>query len=383
MQQHNFFKLFSWQRLYALIIKEICQLKRDYTTFAMIIMIPVIQILMFGYAINNDPKHLPTVILSSDNSDFVRTYVTGLKNTGYFQIIESVKDENTAEKMLAVGDAHFIINIPSDFTQQLIRGRHPAILLEADGTDPTAITNAVAAANTITLTIFKHLLVGSLSSLENKPPPFELRTHIKYNPSGITQYNVVPGLIGVILTMTLVMVTAMAITRERERGTMENLLATPAKPLEVMIGKTLPYIVVGYLQATIILVAARFLFAVPMQGSLLLLMLLMLPFIFANLLVGITFSTVANTQLQASQMAVFFFLPSIMLSGFMFPFRGMPEWAQWLGQLLPMTHFINITRSILLKGNGFIYVWPDVWPILLFILAVVFIGVKRYRQTLD
>lgn len=378
-------KDFSWTRLRALIIKEFCQLKRDYTTFAMIIMIPVIQILIFGYAINNDPKHLPAIVLSSDYSDFTRTYVNGLKNTGYFDVIEVTRDEGVAEKMLATGQVHFIVNIPSDFTRQLIRGQRPALLIEADGTDPTAITNAVAAANAITPTIFNSLLVGSLSDLANTQTPssFELRTHIKYNPSGITQYNVVPGLMGVILTMTLVMVTAMAITRERERGTMENLLSTPVRPVEVIIGKTLPYIVVGYTQAVIILTAAYFLFHVPMHGSLLLLLILTLPFIFANLLVGITFSTVAYTQLQASQMSIFFFLPSIMLSGFIFPFRGMPIWAQWIGQVLPMTHFINITRGVLLKGNGFSYVWPEVWPILLFMFVAVFIGIRRYRQTLD
>lgn len=376
-------KNFSWSRLRALIIKEFCQLKRDYTTFAMIIMIPVIQILIFGYAINNDPKHLPTVVLSSDYTDFTRAYVNGLKNTGYFDVLETTGDENAAEKMLATGQAHFVVNIPSDFTRQLIRGQRPALLLEADGADPTAITNAVAAANAISSTIFNSLLVGSLSNPSGAQAPFELRTHIKYNPSGITQYNVVPGLMGVILTLTLVMITAMAITRERERGTIENLLSTPAKPVEVIVGKSLPYIIVGYIQAAIILLAARFLFHVPAQGSIVLLMVLTLPFIFANLLVGIMFSTVAYTQLQASQMATFFFLPSIMLSGFLFPFRGMPLWAQWIGQILPMTHYINITRGILLKGNGFIYVWPEVWPILLFMVVATFIGVRRYRQTLD
>jgi ABC-2 type transport system permease protein len=375
--------LYSWSRLWAIIVKEFVQLKRDYTTFAMIISIPLIQIVLFGYAINNDAKHLPLVIVAADQSSFTRTISERLQKTQYFNIVAYAETEAEAERLMATGQAQFILNIPSDFSRKLVRHEQPHILLEADATDPTGISNALNAASTLSGSILNQDLTGPLEDLQQQQPAFKLDIHPKYNPTALTQFYVVPGLLGVILTMTLVMVTAMAITKERERGTIESLLITPAKPIEVIIGKAIPYIVVGYAQTILVLVTAYYLFEVPIRGSIALLMFVSLPFILANLLVGIDFSTLAENQLQASQMSTFFFLPSILLSGFAFPFRGMPEWAQWIGNTLPMTHYVNITRGIMLKGNSWSQIWPNFWPILVFMLLAAIIAVSRYKQTLD
>jgi ABC-2 type transport system permease protein len=265
----------------------------------------------------------------------------------------------------------------------LVRGERPALLLEADATDPAAASNAVAAAGALVRTVFDAELTGPLSHLRGQPDPVGLRVHRRYNPEGITQYNIVPGLMGVILTMTMVMMTSLAVTRERERGTMENLLAMPVRPMEVMIGKILPYIGVGYVQVVVIVASGRWLFGVPLVGSLTLLSVVLLLFIASNLTVGFTFSTMAKNQLQAMQMSFFFFLPSILLSGFMFPFRGMPGWAQWIGEIFPLTHFLRVVRGILLKGNGVAEIWPEMWPIIAFVVASAALAMKQYRQTLD
>jgi ABC-2 type transport system permease protein len=255
--------------------------------------------------------------------------------------------------------------------------------VEADATDPSATGNAVSALAALNLAALDHDLTGPLAAQKAGPAPFEVRVHRRYNPEGITQYNIVPGLMGVVLTMTMIMMTSIAMTRERERGTMENLLATPVTPFEVMLGKIVPYIVVGFVQVTVILTAARFLFGVPMVGSLALLLGALLLFIAANLAIGFTFSTIAKTQMQAMQMTFFFFLPSMLLSGFMFPFRGMPAWAQVLGEVFPLTHFLRIVRGILLKGSGVAEIYPSVWPLALILLVVTVAAMRRYNRTLD
>lgn len=374
---------FNLRRFWAIVLKEFIQMRRDRVTFGMMIGIPLLQLVMFGYAINADPKHLPTAVLSADSSVFSRTLLWALRNSDYFRIVGTASREAEVRRMLSHGDVQFVIHIPEDFARRLLRGERPALLLEADATDPLATGYALSALNTLVSQAFDRDLQGPLRRLRASPGPVELRTHRHYNPENNTQYNVVPGLIGVVLTMTLVIITALAITRERERGTMENLLSTPTRPFEVMIGKIIPYILVGYTQVGVVLLAARFLFHVPMAGSLPLLLAIMLLFIFANLAVGITFSTVARNQLQAVQMAFFFFLPSILLSGFMFPFRGMPPWAQVVGEVLPLTHFLRMVRGILLKGNGLPQLWPELWPIALFTVVMLTVGLKRYRQTLD
>lgn len=374
---------FSLYRLFAVFYKEFIQMRRDRLTFAMMVGVPLIQLTLFGFAINTDPKALPTAVFVKDHSPMTRRILAALENSGYFRIDAEVGSEAEMERVLAEGEVQFVVEIPVDFTRKLVRGERPVMLVSADATDPAATSNALTALQQINLHGLDGDLTGPLASLRAQDPAFELRVHRRYNPEGITQYNIVPGLMGVILTMTMIMMTAMAITREVERGTMENLLATPVQPLEVMIGKILPYIVVGYVQVTVILVAAHYVFGVPMAGSLFLLLSCILVFIAANLAVGILFSTAAKSQMQAMQMSFFFFLPSLLLSGFMFPFRGMPHWAQVIGEVLPLTHFLRIVRGILLKGNTMLEVWPNLWPMLLFIVVVVGLGLKRYRRTLD
>jgi ABC-2 type transport system permease protein len=374
---------FSWSRWSGIVVKEFIQLRRDRLTFAMIVGIPVIQLLLFGFAINSDPKNLPTAVVSQDNSAQARTLISALQASGYFRVVAQLSSEAQAREALASGRAQFVVTIPVDFARDLVRGQRPVLLVEADATDPAATGNAIGALPQIAANALRHDLRGPLAPLVPADPPVELRVHRLYNPEGVTAYNIVPGLMGVILTMTMVLMTGLAMTRERERGTFENLLSTPALPVEVMTGKLVPYIVIGLVQVTLVLLAAYFIFDVPMYGNLGLLYLVVLLFIAANLTLGITFSSVARNQLQAMQMTFFFFLPSILLSGFMFPFRGMPEWAQVIGNLLPLTHFLILVRGILLKGSGATELWHAVWPLAAFMLVVMAVGLKSYRRTLD
>ena len=374
---------FNWRRLWAVVLKEFIQMRRDRLTFGMMVGIPMIQLVLFGYAINSNPKHLPTAVYAADNSPFSRTIFWALRNSSYFDLTREAHSAAEIQNWLAEGKVQFAVTVPVDFSRKLVRGEKPELLLEADATDPSAVGFAQAAVNQLATTVINRDLTGPLTKLRASAPPFTLVTHQHYNPESISQYNIVPGLMGVMLTMTMIIITGLAITRERERGTMENLLSTPVHPGEVIVGKIVPYIMVGYVQVALVLLAAKFLFDVPFIGSVPLLVALTFLFIVANLAVGITFSTIAKNQLQAVQMAFFFFLPSLLLSGYMFPFRGMPGWAQDLGECLPLTHFLRIVRGILLKGNGMAECVPDLWPIALFVAVMLVIAVKRYRQTLD
>jgi ABC-2 type transport system permease protein len=374
---------FSFARAYAIALKEFVQMRRDRLTFAMIVGIPIAQVLLFGFVINTDPKALPTAIVDYDRTEFTRSIASALKNTGYFSVVAAPPTSDAADEMLARGEIQFAIVFPAGFSRQLIRGERPSVLLAADATDPSATGNALAALSQVGASALDRDLTGPLAALQPGPAPFSLDVQRRYNPEGATQYNIVPGLLAVILQMTMVMMTAFAITRERERGTYEGLLATPVLPLEVMTGKIAPYIIVGLIQSAIILLAARYLFDVPMVGSLTLLGATMMLYIASLLGLGYAISTLASNQLQAMQMTFFFFLPTMLLSGFMFPFRGMPPWAKALGELFPATHFLRIVRGILLKGNGAADIASHVWPIALFMAAVVAIAMWRYRQTLD
>jgi len=374
---------FNWRRLWAVVLKEFIQMRRDRLTFGMMVGIPMIQLVLFGYAINSNPKHLPTAVYAADNSPFSRTIFWALRNSSYFDLTREAHSAAEIQNWLAEGKVQFAVTVPVDFSRKLVRGEKPELLLEADATDPSAVGFAQAAVNQLATTVINRDLTGPLTKLRASAPPFTLVTHQHYNPESISQYNIVPGLMGVMLTMTMIIITGLAITRERERGTMENLLSTPVHPGEVIVGKIVPYIMVGYVQVALVLLAAKFMFDVPFIGSVPLLLALTFLFIVANLAVGITFSTIAKNQLQAVQMAFFFFLPSLLLSGYMFPFRGMPGWAQDLGECLPLTHFLRIVRGILLKGNGLAECVPDLWPIALFVAVMLVIAVKRYRQTLD
>ncbi|MHC1745297.1 MAG: ABC transporter permease [Syntrophobacteraceae bacterium] len=374
---------FSFKRFWAMVVKEFIQMRRDRVTFAIMVGIPLIQLILFGFAINSDPKHLPAAVLQADRGPHGRTILQAIQNSSYFDFVREVHTEAEAHDVLARGQVQFVINIPENFSRDFLRGDRPAVLVEADATDPAATGNALSSLTNAVNGALQNDLKGPLAYLAGSDGPVDLRIHARYNPEAITQYNIVPGLMGVVLTMTMVMITGLAITRERERGTMENLLSMPTRPFEVLLGKIIPYILVGYVQVGLILTAARLIFNVPMIGSLPLLLLVALVFIAANLAMGITFSTVAQNQLQAVQMAFFFFLPSLLLSGFMFPFRGMPQWAQRVGEVFPLTHFLRIVRGILLKGNGLEEVVLELWQIALFATVVLIIGVKRYRQTLD
>jgi ABC-2 type transport system permease protein len=374
---------FSFARWWSIVRKEFLQLRRDRITFAMMIGVPILQMILFGYAINSDPKHLPTAVISADDSEFTRSFIAAMRNSEYFKIVSTLPDEESARRALAQGQVQFVLAIPVGFTRNLTKGSRPSLLIEADATDPTAIGTALGALPSIATGVLQRDLTGPLSRLAVEPAAFDVQVHRLYNPEGVTAYNVVPGIIGVILTLTMVMMTGLAMTRERERGTMENLLATPVLPLEVMTGKMVPYIAIGLVQVTIILIAARYVFSVPFEGSVLAIYLVSLLFVAANLTIGITLSSLAQNQLQAVQLTIFYFLPNILLSGFMFPFAGMPKWAQVVGNVLPLTYFNRLIRGILLKGNGWLDLWPHVWPLLIFVCVVMGIAVRFYRRTLD
>ena len=369
-------------RILAVLLKEVIQLRRDRLTFAMLVGVPILQLVLFGYAINGDPRLLPTAVVAMDDGPLVRAVVRAAENTGYFRVVAHTTDAE-AEALIAKGQVQFALVFPADFSRRVLRGERPAMAVYADAADPAATGPAAAALAALPALALARELQGPLATLRAGAAPFELRLHRRYNPEGLTAYNVVPGLMGVILTMTLVMLTAMAMTRERERGTLENLLATPVRPLEMMVGKILPYVIFGYLQVLLIFGASRVLFGVPMHGSFGLLTAMVLLFIVATLAVGFTFSTVARSQMQSMQMTIFYFLPNILLSGFMFPFRGMPRWAQVLGELLPLTHFLRMVRGIMLKGASWGDIWLEAAAILAFIGVVGAIALLRYRQTID
>ena len=371
------------KRVWAMVVKEFVQMRRDRMTFATMLFIPILQLTLFGYAINTDPKHLPTAVLTRDDGPLTRAVLAAMKNSDYFAFTRQVRDPAELDAMLRSGAAQFAVEIPASFERDVRRGDHPSLLVIADATDPVATGTAIAAMQGLIDTALRRELRGPDAAVEARAPPVTLTLQRRYNPEGLTQYNIVPGLLGVVLTMTMMMFTALAVTREIERGTMESLLAMPIRPVEIMIGKIAPFVLVGFVQMTIIIGAASYLFDVPIRGSVGLLVLLSTLFAAANLAVGYTFSTVAENQLQAVQMTFFFFLPNILLSGFMFPFRGMPQWAQVIGEILPLTHFMRIARGIMLKGNGLADMRLDVLALVIFLVAAMGIALLRFRRTLD
>ncbi|MEM7764761.1 MAG: ABC transporter permease [Pseudomonadota bacterium] len=373
----------SIARIIAVAMKELVQMRRDRLTFAMMFGIPVMQLIMFGFAINLDPKQLPTALLVEEQTPIVRSLVSAMKASGYYEFVVQTDDPRQSSALLARGDVSFVVSVPSGFTRKLLRGERPQILIEADASDPAATSNAIGQAEKILSQALRHDLNGSIANIAAGATPFQLIVHSNYNPEGKTSYNIVPGLLGVILTMTLVMITGMAMTREIEQGTMENLLAMPARPSEVMLGKILPYLLVGSAQTAVFLLAARLLFNVPFAGSLWILLTSVAIFVLANLALGFTFSTIARSQMQAMQLAFFFFLPSLLLSGFMFPFRGMPTWAQTIGELLPLTHFLRIVRGVMLKDTDFGQLTQPMIAMGVFTVLVMGIAMLRYRRTLD
>ena len=363
----------------AMLIKEFIQLRRDRVSFAMIVMVPLMQLLLFGYAINSTPRDLPTAVLLQESSDVGRSILKAFENTRYFKVTRLVRDEAEFDRVLAAGEVLFAVEIPRGFERALRRGDKPAILVAADATDPVASGPALGALGQLIQTA----LVHDRGLPDSAAPLFEVRTHARYNPAAATQLNIVPGLVGTILTMTMLIFTALSVTREIERGTMESLLSMPITPVEIMIGKIVPYIIVGFVQAALIIGVGMGLFGVPVFGSLSLLAVLSTLFIAANLAIGYTFSTVAQNQLQAMQMSMMFFLPNILLSGFMFPFAGMPVWAQWIGEALPLTHYLRIVRAIMLKGSTLADLHYDALALAGLMLLAMLIAVTRFRRTLD
>ena len=368
-----------WRRAKAMLVKEFVQLRRDRVSFAMIVMIPIMQLILFGYAINTTPRNLPTAVLLQETSDVGRTILAAIERTGYFKITHRVSSVEEFDRVLASGEVLFAIEIPAGFERALRRGDMPALLVAADATDPVGSSSALGALNRIA----QVALINERMLPDQTQPLFEIRAHARYNPAASSSLNIVPGLVGTILTMTMLIFTALSVTREVERGTMESLLSMPISPLEIMVGTIIPYIMVGFTQAALIIGFGILLFGVPILGSLLLLGLLSTLFIATNLSIGYSFSTVAQNQLQAIQMTFMFFLPNILLSGFMFPFAGMPVWAQWIGEALPLTHYLRIVRSIMLKGSGFFELQYEVLALFVLMLVAMTIAVTRFRRTLD
>jgi ABC-2 type transport system permease protein len=368
-----------WRRTSAMVLKEFLQLRRDRITFATMITIPLLQLVLFGYAINTTPRDLPTAVLLQESSDVGRSILAALQNTKYFKVTQQLRDAAEFDQVLSSGKVLFAVEVPSGFERALRRGDKPALLVAADATDPVASGPAVAALSQIV-----DAALRNERGLPDKGQPlFEIRTHQRYNPAAVTALNVVPGLLGTILTLTMLIFTALSVTREIERGTMESLLAMPITPLEIMLGKIAPYVLVGFLQATLIIAAGVAMFRVPLVGNLVLLVSLTTLFIATNLSFGYTFSTLAQNQLQAVQMSMMFFLPNMLLSGFIFPFLGMPKWAQVVGECLPLTHFMRIARSIMLKGSTLAELRYDTLALAGLMALAMIIAVTRFRRTLD
>jgi ABC-2 type transport system permease protein len=375
--------VFSFARLGALLIKEFIQMRRDRITFAMMLGVPLMQLVLFGFAINNDPKSLPTALVAMSNDQYTRAMVSALQMTGYYRFDHVAQSAAEAEALMAKGAVSFVVTIPADFARRVERGDNPQILIEADATDPSAASGAVSTLSKVASQALLRAQGMQATAAETAKEQLQVVVHQRYNPEGISQYNIVPGLLGVILQMTMVMMTAMALTRETERGTMENLLAMPSSPAEIMLGKVLPFLVVGAVQVAVVLVAAKLLFSIPFVGSLTLLLSTVLAFVLSLVLLGYTISTMARSQMQAMQLTFFFFLPSLLLSGFMFPYRGMPGWAQVLGEIFPLTHFLRITRAVMLKGADFNAIAAEVGWLMLFVALFAGTALVRFRRTLD
>lgn len=374
---------FSIGRFRAVLVKEFIQMRRDRLTFAMMIVLPIVQLMLFGFAINSDPRNLPTLIEMGDNGPITRAVIAGMQNSTYFDFKGPIGGAAAGEEALRRGDTNFVVVIPQNFERDVVRGLQPIILVAADASDPSAAGGAVAALGSILQVAIEQTLTGPLASKPLTPPPFSAIVHLEYNPEGKTSTNIVPGLLAIILSMTMVMITAVAIVKETERGTMEMLIATPVRPLEVMLGKILPYVFVGYVQTTVFLIAARLVFAVPFDGSFLAFFIGFNLFVVVNLALGFLISTAARNQMQAMQLSFFTILPSILLSGFLFPFAGMPGWAQFIGEGVPATHFLRVVRKVMLKGGDVSDVLPQIWALAIILVVISVVAMLRYRQTLD
>jgi len=366
-------------RLWPMLRKEFIQMRRDRLTLGMMVGIPAVQLALFGFAIRTEVRHLPTVVLDESRSAESRSLIAVMRNTGNFDIVGSVTSRAELTDLLASGKAHAAVVIPPEFQRDIKRGRTAQAQIIVDAADPMASSAAIAGAS----------LAGAVRGAEiaagrsGRAPPLEVRVRPWYNPAMRTEAYIVPGIIGVLLSLTLLLITSMAIVRERERGTLEQLIVTPLSKTSLMLGKILPFVLVGYVQMTVILVLGKILFDIPIRGSLLLLYIVTFGFIVANLGIGLLISTLVRTQAQAMQLGFFMMLPNILLSGFMFPRVAMPEPAQWLGALLPLTYYLEILRGILLKGIGLEYLWRDALVLVGFAAVLVTLSVRRFSKTVD
>ena len=376
-------RFFSLERLFALLKKEVIQMRRDRITFAMMLGIPLIQLMLFGFAINSDPKGLPAALVAPTEDRFTRAIVSALELTGYYRFDHPHASAAEAEALITRGEVSFVVTIPSDFGRRVMRGDKPQILIEADATDPSVASGAISTLGTVAAEALLRETGAEAQAVEAAAAKMQVVVHRRYNPEGITQYNIVPGLLGVILQMTMVMMTAMALTREIERGTMENLLSMPATPVEIMLGKVLPYLGVGAVQVAVVLTASKLIFSVPFMGAMWLLLLGVFIFVSSLVILGYLISTASRTQMQAMQLTFFFFLPSLLLSGFMFPYRGMPGWAQALGEIFPLTHFLRLIRAVMLKGADYAGVAQPMAALALFVILYAVLALLRFRRTLD
>ncbi|HEX8901341.1 ABC transporter permease [Vitreimonas sp.] len=373
----------SWSRLAALFVKEAVQMRRDRLTFAIMVAVPILLVILFGYAINTDPRHLPAVVELREDGPLTRSFLASLRASSLVDFVEVTHDPEEGERMIRSGRATFLVVIPEGFERRLVRGERPQLLIAADASDPVAASGVIGAVERIAQTAFAPDFEGPLAFLAPAPPPYDIVIHRLYNPAGVTAFHIVPALLGVVLTMTMTMITSIALTRETERGTMENLLAMPVRPFEVMIGKTAPYVLVGAIQSLVVIAAGILLFGIPFTGSPSALALGVLLFVVTNLAVGYLISTAVRTQMQAMQATFFIFLPSMLLSGFMFPFRAMPAWAQALGECFPITHFLRIVREITLKGAGLADIGGDLVRLSIILIVVGAFALARFRRTLE
>ncbi len=358
------------QRIFAIFIKELRQLRRDRITFGMIVGLPVIQLLMFGYAINNDPRHIQAAVADLSASSASRQYVMDLSQSQVIDIVQQASSAEELEELMRMGKISVGIFIPEDFERRRQQPGRAAVQMLLDGSD-TVVQGAVSRLGQ----------AGRLSPYNDQPPMVEVRTY--YNPERRSPVNTVPGLIGIILTMTMTLFTAVAIVRERERGNLELLITTPVGIPELMLAKILPYILIGLIQVSLVLWLGYWLFQVPLRGSLLDVYLVSLLFIIANLAMGLMISTIARNQFQAIQLTMFVLLPSILLSGFMFPFAGMPKLAQWIAEILPMTHFMRLIRGVVLRGANLNELSQEVLILSVFIVLAMGFAILRFKKRLD
>ncbi|CAH11887.1 TPA: ABC transporter permease [Legionella pneumophila] len=370
---------FSMQRLWAIIRKEFLLMKRDPATIVIMAILPLILVCIAGYAINTYPQKVPTVLINLDNTDVTRELVREIQNTGYFSFVASTNDSESAHHLLKTGKAILVLTIPVNFTKALRRNQNPALLLEDGSIDAIASGRAIIALAGLKSSFIEKMGQKGIN-IPLQRPDFQIINHRLYDPDRVTQFYVVPGMIGLVLMLTMLLITVVVAFRDVQGGTIEYLLASPTRPSEILLGEIFSYILIGYLQLSFGLILSYYLFHVPFIGAPLLLYLCTLPYIVAELSLGLTIATFCTSQFEAVQVINVFIAFSILLTGFTFPIFGMPEWAQYLGLFLPLTHFFKIMFGIMLKGNNFGEIWANLWPLLAYCLTMISLATWRFKR---